>query len=147
MINHIDKGGRLDEALEREGMRIREMFIGDQSGVWENRSNKTDEEINAFIADYDPLPEAKADAKKRINIEASRLIAKIYPLIDGERDQAAGLVNLVEDILVQCGAISGLSGDLLAMKEIHDKRKVKVNQVDNQTDWQLLDAYDATIGW
>ena len=137
--NYVEYGYRLHRLIIDSGYKMQQI-----DGVW---LSSDDPAVQAIIDNFDPLPEAKAKAKERIGIEASKRVAIVYPLINPTKNEAVGLVNLVTDILVQANAAAGLSGDLLTVKNISNTVKVKIAEVNAETDWQLVDAYDASTGW
>lgn len=144
MIIYIEKGRHLHEALADNGTPIAQ-----RDGVWASDNEADHDAINAFILSYDPLPESKTDAVSRVTLEASRLSSAIYPFIDGEREQALGLYNFASDLYLStvAGSREVLSGRLLQFKTIYDTAQVKIVEINAMTDWALVDAHDATVGW
>ena len=75
MINYTEKY-KIHEALDAAGFPISE-----KNGAWVSENNIQDEVINNFIAAYDSLPAAQADAITTISQHADSLIkAKINPI-------------------------------------------------------------------
>ena len=131
---------RLHEFVRTQGYTI---IVSD--GVM---SSENDIAVQSIIDAYDPLPEAKADAIKRITLEASKRVAAIYPFINAEKEEALGLYNFTTDIYlaIKPQAREALSGRLLDFKNIYDAAVAQINIVNAMTDWQAVDSYDS-IGW
>jgi len=63
MINYIEKGYGLHKALVNAGLEIHKT-----NGIFSSLANH--EEINTFIANYNPLPETQAEATEMVNMAA-----------------------------------------------------------------------------
>ena len=109
----------------------------------------TPSEVQALADAYDELPPAKTEAKDRVKLHASGLVAALYPFINPDKNEAIGLYNFTVDMYMTTvpAARQPLSGNLLTFKGIHDTAVAKIAEVDLLTDWASCDAYDATIGW
>lgn len=139
--NYIEKGIRLHRAIRNAGYSLSQV-----DGVW---ISSDDTAVQAIIDSYDALPEAKADARQRVVLEASRLVAEIYPFINPEKEEAIGLYNFTTDMYLTtvAQARQPLSGRLLDFRDIYDTAQAKISEVNALATWQQCDAYDATIGW
>lgn len=146
MIDYIEKGHRMIVALFAADLGI--VATGDGT-LFIHKGTATDDEINTFISNYDPLPEAKADARSRVTVQASKLVADIYPFVNPDKGEAIGLYHFTTDLYLSIKAASrnALSGRLLDFKGIYDTAQAKIAEVNVLADWQEVDAYDATIGW
>ena len=128
MINYIEKSPRMHDAIVAAGYWLRQY-----DRVW---VSSDDTAVQAIIDNYDPLPDAKKDAKQRIKKEASNRTAEIYPNSDPKL-----AVDLYLSIKPE--ARKPLSGDLLLFKEIYEVVKAAIITINTMTDWKLVDAYDA----
>ena len=143
MINYTEKGHRLHKIINAAGHLLSEV-----DGVWESSDNTA---VQAIIDSYDPLPEAKTDAKARIIKEASKRVSAIYPFINPDKEEAIGLYEFTTDLYLstKANAREPLTGRLLQFKMIHDTAQAAITVVNSMTDWQVVDAYDAATapGW
>jgi len=141
MINYIEYGIRFHDFIKESGHSLIQ-----KDGEW---ISSDDVAVQALIDNYDPLSEAKTDAKQRVTLHASQLVADIYPFINPEKEEAVGLYHFTTDLYLSIKSASrnALSGRLLEFKGIYDTAQVKIAEVNAMTDWQLVDAYDATVGW
>ena len=138
-INYIEKGKRLHLYIREQGHSLIR-----RDGVW---VSDDDVAVQLLIDNFNELEEAKKEARDRVKVEASKRVAAIYPFVNPDKDEAAGLYDFAVDILVQSNSATGLSGNLLAFKNIRDTAVSKVAEVNALTDWQQVDSYDATVGW
>ena len=138
-INYIEKGHRLHLAIGEAGHSLSQI-----DGVW---ISSDDVAVQAIIDAFDALPEAQADARERVKIEATKRTAELYPFINPEKDEALGLYQFTADLLTHLNATSGLTGNLLAFQTIRNTAQTKIAEINALTDWQQADSYDATIGW
>lgn len=67
MINYIEKGDGLHEAIKAAGHSLQQI-----NGVW---MSSNDDEVQAIIDSYDPIPDLQEKAKSRI-IETANLAMK-----------------------------------------------------------------------
>jgi len=141
MINYSEKGAGLHQAITDAGHKMT-----NRNGIW---VSKNEAAVQAIIDAYDPLPEAKARARKLVLKEASKRVAAIYPFINPEKDEAIGLYNFTLDMykLIKPASRNALTGNLLAFKGIYDTAKQKNAGINAMTDWKLIDALDVTQGW
>lgn len=137
MINYNDKlkDYKLHLAIRTAGFSIKETVNGFESS--------DDTAVQAIIDAYDPLSEAKTEAIARIKQYAATLIHTIYPHIDAEATDVIGFYNYTVDMW-QGGA---LPSRLQSMKAIYDNAVVKIAEINAMADWQLVDTYDASVGW
>lgn len=135
MINYIEKGNGLHEAIFLEGHQLVQ-----KDGVW---ISSDDIEVQSIINSYDPLPELKTEAISRIKQHAATLVHAIYPHVDAETTDVIGFYNYTVDMW-QGGA---LPARLQSLKTVRDTALIKISEVSAMTDWQLVDTHDATVGW
>lgn len=135
MITYTEKGRYLHEALAAAGYVLKQI-----DGTW---ASSDDTAVQLIIDAYDSLPEAKVDAINRVKQHAAGLVNAIYPHIDAESTDVIGFYNYTVDMW-QGGA---LTGRLLDFKGVRDTTVSKISEINAMTDWALVDAYDATVGW
>lgn len=137
MINYIEKGHRLHEYILSRGYRLI-----DKGDAW---YSSNDVAVQSIIDDYDELAEAKKDARKRVTLEASKLVAIIYPFINPEKGEAIGLYHFTTDLYLSIKPASrnNLSGRLLDFENIYNAAQVAISDINIMTDWQVIDAYDS----
>lgn len=143
MITYTEKGINLHNLINESGYTLSQI-----DGVW---VSSDDIAVQAIIDSYDPLPEAKEEARLRVKIVASEKVAAIYPFIDPTTDAVIGLYQYTLDMyqLIIPAARESLTGRLLEFKNIRDAALSAIGDVNAMTDWQLVNAYDAvnTPAW
>jgi hypothetical protein len=149
MITYTEKGIILHDLVIAAGYSLNHNNTQafDSGG---NQSSAIDIAVQAIMDAYDPLPLAKTEAINRVNLHATSLIASIYGFLDiNNPAEAKGLVDFMTDLYTSTipAAREVLSGNMLTIKNTNDTRIVKIAEVNVMTNWQLVDAYDATVGW
>ena len=134
-INYTEKGVRFHEYLARLGHKIRQRnseYLSDD-----------DVAVQALLDNYDPLPEAKADARDRVKQKAAELINDIYPHIDPVATDVIGFYNYTIDMW----GGGALPSRLQQFKDVRDTALAKIAEVNDEPDYLVIEAYDATVGW
>lgn len=72
MINYIEKGFGLFSFLEQHGVNLYQL-----NNVWSYAGDKSVEEVNALIAEYNPWPVMKAKQMAIINAEFSAAVDQL----------------------------------------------------------------------
>jgi len=166
MINYTEKGNGLHLAIFKAGY-----LLSNEDGAWVasdlqgNRSPEIDAAVQSIIGNYDPLPEAKAEAADRVNVSAGKVRAKYATdipfqteaynskLADAQAFKAAGypevdLANYpytnarsVRQVITGQAAADFIidiaaNWDML-MFAIENKRDAANEQIEALTDWAL----------
>jgi hypothetical protein len=158
MINYIDKGIWLSDALTDAGMRV-----FNRDGVMNSHANH--DEVNLFIVNYDPLPEAQKEQIDLVNTKAGETRTKyvtnipfqeaayqakeadvrrykdngypsdltLYPFVAAEVD-ATGLsaTQAANDVIIQADQWLRLNAEIERLR-----RKASV-LIEAETDWQQV---------
>ena len=140
-VNYIEKTYRLHKQISEQGFALKKV-----DNVW---TSSDDVAVQSIIDSYDPLPEAKADARQRVKLEESKRVNQLFSFIDPEKDEAIDFVNFVIDIynLIVPQARAALPQSFVDLQAIRTTALAKIAEVNALTDWQLADSYDASIGW
>lgn len=140
-INYTEQGHRLHKFIRESGYTLVQ-----RDGVW---LSSDDVAVQAIVDGYDALSEAKADAKARVGIEASKRVAEVYPFINPEKEEAIGLVQFAQDLYasIKTNAQDVLPARLQTLLTIRNTAIAKNAEIDALTTWEECDAYDATVGW
>lgn len=107
--------------------------------------------IQSIIDTFDPLPDAKLDKIEELKAEAAKRCAEIYPHFGtNPTDVASHMQQMIDQYaLILPAAQVALSGNPLAIKNIRDVYQSTVTQINAQTDWLAVMAYDVvnTPAW
>lgn len=130
MINYIEKGIQLHDALDKAGLSISE-----KNGVWSSDANHDD--VNAFIAAFDPLPAEKQKCKCRC---VKMCNDKIRAILPDHRD-----MTLLEIKQLAEGAF--LDPDLKRAKALANDCVTHCNLAAAHESVEDVQAHDHTTGW
>lgn len=98
----------------------------------------------ALIAVYNPLVTVRAEARVRILDEAAIRVNAIYPHIDAKKTDVISFYSYTVDMY--SGGLP-LPIRLQAVSDIRDTTLTKIDDVNAESDYQIIEAYDATVGW
>ena len=143
MIQYTEKGIRLHEAIRKLGH-----YIAESDGMW---VSSDDDAVQAIIDAFDPLAAALPDKVAAIKAEAQRRIYLVLPAYKQTNLMAQGLQNT----LTYGDDSTKWPADQQALKAYTDARWLRIKalrdasnaieaKLNAMTDWQQLEAYDAT---
>lgn len=138
-IVYIEKGFWLHQYLAEFGYHLE-----DVDGVWIGYPEGNDDEINALIAAFDPLPYAIAAKVDEIKAEAAHRASNIYSFLETDPDKSIDFYKFAQDLYLSIApeARNGLTGNLLDFKNVRDAAADAIAVVSAYTDWQVVMAYD-----
>lgn len=154
MINYIEKGSGLHGAITKNSHYLKQV-----DGTW---VSSDDVAVQAIIDSYDPLPDARTEAKARLVAQVNEATAELeaaYPEVikrTFERQEAEARAyiadpNAVTPTLTKIATARGLDLSTLAARVIYKAdayrdvvdglnvaMQVKEDQIDAETDWQVI---------
>ena len=145
-INYVEKGHWLPDEIGRQGYHLTQR---DGTHV-----STDDVAVQAIIDSFDPLPNAKADKIAELNLEAGKRVDDIYGFLPGDRENTnpkdvQGFYDFVIDIVGMIPSPNPITGRLAELKAVRDVMQATKGQINAQTDWQAIMAYDVvnTPSW
>ena len=140
MINYDGRFGlRLRNHLKSLGYDLWYENFQDGTSSWMSSS---DTEVQPLVDNFDALTTAKNSAKDRIGVKATELLNIIYPHAPNGKYMALSFIKYTLDV-----SKTPFTSRVQQIEQIRIKAKVKIAEVNAMTDWKLVDAYDASVGW
>lgn len=133
MINYIEKGRYLHDAIRKAGHWLRE-----ENGVWKSSN---DAAVQAIIDAFDPLPDYKAERIAAIKADGLARIQAVFPAINSF-DELALIRELFLSILP---AARAPTANWQRMIDIYTAGRNAVIAVNSATTKALVDA--VTPAW
>lgn len=129
--------------------------FGNRGTHWEatfqNTGADAETEVQAIIDTFDPLPYAIEDKRKELKKEVALRTVAIYGFMafDGDQEDpsdAIAFYDFASDIYgsIKANAQGPLVARLQSFKDVVDVGKSTNTQLNAQTDWEVVMAYDVT---
>lgn len=134
----------------KRGLRRHLKENGIKYTVLDRMVHFSDETLALQLTDvYNPLPTVKKEARTRVKLEFSKRVNVMYPYIAADMEEAMTFYeDKVESYnLIKPAARNPITGNLLLLKDLYDIAKAKIVEINNESDWQVIEAYDAAVGW
>jgi hypothetical protein len=150
MINYIEKGIWMHEYIASQGYRF-----GDRGTHWEatfaNTGADAETEVQIIIDAFDPLPYAIADKRAELKREVATRTMAIYAFMEYDENKAdpsdaIAFYDFANDIYTSMkqNARGPLADRLQSFKDVVDIGKLTNIQLNAQSDWEVVMAYDVT---
>lgn len=141
MINHIEKGKYLNQAIREAGHYLRK-----HEGVW---IADDDAAVQIIIDNFNPIPPAQEEKINELKLEAAKRANAIYGFLSGEDNETdasdvQAFYNFASDIYTSIipAARDALSPRLQSFKDIRDTVATSITAINALNILSEIQSYD-----